>query len=145
MKKKDLKKAYIENILLWMVMFIGFVTFFFFVINYAKVARVKDNMDAISDYGARLISTNGTGAITISSFITRVNNMSVKGIDPVATADLICNEDNTIVPPEYQVIFSTQLAGGVSFYDKQIVSRRVVFNENGSETVTCTLTITYTE
>ncbi|WP_320035938.1 hypothetical protein [Halarcobacter sp.] len=145
MKINDMKKAYIENILLWIVMFIGFVTLFFFVLNYAKIARVKDNMDAISDYGARLISTNGIGAITINTFVTRANNIAVNGIAQISSGNVVCNIDNTIVPPNYQVIFTTQLDSGVSFYNKQIVSRRAVFNESGPGTVTCTLTITYSE
>lgn len=137
MKKDNMKKAYIENVLLWMVMFIGFVTLFFFVIDYATIVRIKDNMDAISDYGARNVAINGIG----QDLSTNINNMKVQGINNVsADTSSICtsNANNA-----YQVIFITQTTNNsYKFYGDTLTSRRVVFNEQNSNTVTCTLNIT---
>ena len=73
-KKIDTKKpAYIENIILWMVMFIGFATMFFFVIDYATIIRTKDNIDALSDYGANVIAVQGVG----TDMIAELNNTKI--------------------------------------------------------------------
>lgn len=146
-KKNKMKNAYVENILLWIVMFIGFVTFFFFVLNYAKVVRVKDNMDSFSDYGARIISISGTDSTAISNLVTRLNAMSINGMATITTADLSCTSVDDM-PPRYQVIFTTQTSNTTNiaaFYSNQLVSRRAVFNESGSSTVSCTLTVTFSQ
>lgn len=137
-KIKNMKPAYIENILLWMVMFIGFATMFFFVINYATIVRVKDNMDAMSDYAASRVSLQGIGA----DLVTDLNNMKVGRINNITAGNIVCN---SVVnnPPDFQVIFITQTSNNsIEFYQKSLTSRRVVFNEFNSQTVTCTLTVT---
>lgn len=143
-ENKKMKPAYIENVIIWMVMLIGFATFFFFVIDYATIVRVKDNMDALSDYGARTVAVSGTDSTTLDNLVTRFNAMTVSGMANIASGDLVCNSV-TDTPPRYQVIFNTQTAAGntVEFYNQQMVSTRAVFNEVDSQTVTCTLTVTY--
>lgn len=135
--KEIMKKAYIENVLLWMVMFIGFVTLFFFVIDYATIVRVKDNMDAISDYGSRMVALNGVGA----DLSTNINGMKVNAINNVsADTNSICV---TTANGAYQVIFITQTTNTeFKFFGNQLGSRRVVFNETSTDTITCTLNIT---
>lgn len=136
-KNESLKKGYIENILLWMVMFIGFVTLFFFVIDYATIVRVKDNMDAISDYGSRNVAINGIG----NDLSTYINDMKVNSINTVsADTTTICSSNANNA---YQVIFITQTTNNsFKFFDSKLVSKRVVFNDDSSDTVTCTLNIT---
>ena len=136
-EEKNMKKAYIENILLWMVMFIGFATLFFFIINYASIVRVKDNMDAISDYGARNVAINGIG----SDLSANINNMRVSAVNNVAadTSTICASVSNNA----HQVIFITQTTNlDYKFFGNQLFSKRVVFNDVNSDTVTCTLNIT---
>lgn len=143
-KKHNLKAAYIENVIIWMVMFVGFATLFFFIIDYATVIRVKDNMDALSDYGARKIAVNGTSETTLNDLVARFNDMKVRGLANITAANLVCNSvmDD---PAKYQVVFTTQTPEGTSikFYNQQLVSTRAVYNESDAQTVTCTLTVTF--
>lgn len=136
-KEQSFKKAYIENILLWMVMFIGFVTLFFFVVDYATIVRVKDNMDAISDYGSRNVAISGIG----TDLSSNINGMKVNAINNVsADTNTICTVNAN---GAYQVIFITQTTNNsYKFFGNNLVSKRVVFNENNSNTITCTLNIT---
>lgn len=135
-KKEEMKPAYIENILIWMVMFIGFVTLFFFVIDYASIVRIKDNMDALSDFGARSIAINGTG----TDISAQLNVTSVNAINAITSGNLNCN---SVANNAFQVIFITQATNSsYKFFNNQLTSRRVVFNEVNSNTVTCTLNIT---
>jgi len=138
----NMKPAYIENILLWMVMFIGFAGLFFFVINYASIVRIKDNMDAISDYGALRISKDGL-TLDTDLFTTKLNNMKVSAIntiDATMGVDLNCT---TVADAAYQVTFITQTTNtSYKFFNNQLISKRVVYNESNSNSVTCTLDIT---
>lgn len=137
-KRKNAKPAYIENILLWMVMFIGFVTLFFFVIDYATIIRVKDNMDALSDYGANRISKQGS----TTNIISELNDIKIKAISTINAGNLVCNSVAQ-TPPTYQVIFTTETTNNsIKFYKGKIISKRVVFNEVNSQTVSCKLTVT---
>lgn len=118
-------------------MFIGFATLFFFVIDYATIVRIKDNMDAISDYGARVISDNGIGV----DLSTDINNMKANGINTIsADSTAICTETAN---GAYQVIFITQTTNtSYKFFGSNLISKRVVFNENSTNTITCTLNVT---
>ena len=137
-KNKKMRPAYIENILLWMVMFIGFVTLLFFVIDYATIIRVKDNMDALSDYGASRIAIQGTG----TDMITELNDIRIGTIGNIKSSNLVCNS-TADTPPTFQVIFITETTdNSIKFYTGKITSKRVVFNEVNSETVSCKLTVT---
>ena len=138
-KKIDTKKpAYIENIILWMVMFIGFATMFFFVIDYATIIRTKDNIDALSDYGANVIAVQGVG----TDMIAELNNTKISKIKTINASDLVC-DSVADVPPTYQVIFITETSNdSIEFYNDKLTSKRVVFNEVNTETVTCKLTVT---
>lgn len=133
-----MKAAYIENIILWMVMFVGFATMFFFVIDYATIVRVKDNMDALSDYGVNRIAQQGIAA----DLVTDLNNMKVSKINTITAGNIVCNSILN-VPADFQVIFITETSNNsVEFLNSKLTSKRVVFNEVNTETVTCTLTVT---
>lgn len=135
-KNKKLKPAYVENIIIWLVIFVGFVTMFFFTINYASILRVKDNMDAISDYGANMIAVNGVDV----EMIDQINDIALPLVSNIDSGDLTCN---SVVDNAYQVIFNTQTSNTeYKFYEKQLLTQRIVFNQVNSNSVTCTLTIT---
>jgi|GEM_PF-3932886 len=136
-KQKNMKSAAIENIFVWMMIFVGFTSLFFFVINYATILRIQDNMNAISDYGANYIANNGTG----TDISANINDISVSGIDNVTSANLVCNE-STNVPPDYQVSFTTESSNNsYKFYGSKLSATRVVYNQLSGNTIDCTLTV----
>ena len=138
-KNRKMRPAYIENILLWMIMFIGFVTLFFTILDYASVLRIKDNMQGLSDYGARMVSLDKS----TSTIVDGLNELKVNGISTIASGNLVCTTD--AAQDNYQVIFITQTTytntvfteGGVN----NLVAKTVVFNETSSDERTCTLTV----
>ena len=141
MKKNiNTKPAYIENILLWMMMFIGFVSLFFMILDYASVLRVKDNMKGLSDYGARMVSLDKD----TTTIIDGLNQLKIKAIGTVTSGDLVCVSDAT--ETNYQIIFSTQTTYSNSVFTasgtNNLVTTSAVFNELSSEETTCTLTVT---
>lgn len=135
-----MKKAAIENILIWMVLFTSFATFFFFIINYATILRVQDNMIAISDYGANYVAANGIG----DNISTDLNRIKVDGINTISSADtgVICNEVSN-VPLNFTVIFKTETTNtSYKFYGDSLSATKAVFNQQSGNTITCTLKIT---
>lgn len=133
-----MKKAAIENVLVWLLTFIGFGSLLFFVINYASIIRIKDNMDAMCDYAAHIIANEGTGA----DIVTRLNEIRANDVQAIASGDISCTSVLD-TPPTYQVIFTAVTTNNsYKFYGQALQSTRVVFNEVNNETVTCTLTIT---
>lgn len=139
MKKKQMKKAAIENIFVWIVLFVGFATFFFFIIDYATILRVKDNMQALSDYGANYVAINGVG----DNISTSLNDIKANSINSIsADTNSICNEV-TNSPLDYQVVFTTQTTNNsYKFYGKKLSATTAVFNQQSGNTITCTLNIT---
>lgn len=145
-EKHNTKPAYIEQVLMWMVIFIGFVWMFFFVIEYATAIRIKDNIDALSEYSARKVSgtVTQTGIDTDTTFIASLNNIRMNKITLLTTTNLTCVIDNATL--NSQVIFITQGTFLDGFLSNQgtnnFISRKVVFNESNSEQITCTLNVT---
>lgn len=136
----NMKKAGVENIFIFMILFSSFVGIFFFVINYATIIRAKDNIDALADYASNYVATRGVG----DDISDTMNSIAPSGMDPInADTSALCNSiaDNT-----HQVIFTvTSTNDSYSFYDGEISSRRVVFNQINSNTVTCNLEVTLQE
>lgn len=145
--KKTMKSAYIEQILMWLVIFTGFVWIFFFIINYATAIRIKDNMDALSKFAARSVSnTINQGLVPTNDLITNLNSIRISAIDPIVLGDIACViATATPASINYQTIFIVQ-----GTYDKHFlagsgtnnfVSTKVVYNETNPEQIRCTLSI----
>lgn len=137
-RQTKMKQAAIENVLVWLLTFIGFGTLFWFIMNYAIIIRIQDNMNAMSDYGANIIANEGIGA----DIVDRLNQIRASDVQAISAGDVVCNSvlDS---PPTYQVIFTTVTTNtNYKFYTQALQTTRAVFNEVDDETVTCTLTIT---
>lgn len=145
---ENMKKAYIENILIWVTIFCTFVLLFFFVIKFATIIRIKDNLDAMSDYIANKAAvTAGIGDTTINGAdITKIvavlNNMKVSAIAQITDANLSCADAGTNTH-SYQInsTVTTGTAVTIGFYTNTFTSNRVVYNEMTDDDIDCTLTI----
>ncbi len=137
-KTTNMKKAAIENILVWIVLFAMFASIFFFVINYTVIIRAKDTMDAIADFGSNYVAVNGIG----DDLSNRMNDIKSRNFSNInADTSTICNTNND---NEYKVIFNvTATNNNLYFYNGQLFSKRVVFNQDGTgDTITCDLSVT---
>lgn len=134
--KKNMKEAYVENVIIWLVIFVGFATMFFFTLNYASILRVKDNMDSISDYGANMIALNGVGA----DIVENINDIGLPVINDISADDIDCVSE---VDNSHQIVFITETSNdSYKFFDGQLSTKRVIFNQVNSNKITCTLTVT---
>ncbi len=135
--------------LMWMVIFIGFVWMFFFVVDYATAVRLKENMDYMSKYAARYVANfnDQANVNTDADLITNLNNLRNSKIDAVTAANINCVI--ATVPPQdtnSQSIFIVQGTYLKSFLSNQgannFTSTTVVYNQTEVAQITCTLSIT---
>lgn len=139
-KKVNMKDAVIEQIMLWLVLVSIFVTFLFFVIEYSTVLRIKDNADALADYGARMVALGKTEAETA----TGLNNIKLSSMATITDVSITCTED--AATSNYQVQFSVNATFTGTFYGdaaNNIRSKSVVFNESSDLEKSCTLALTF--
>lgn len=145
-KQITMKKAYVEQILMTMVIFIAFIWSFLFVAQYAAVLRTHESMDTMSNYGAKYVSNLSVQATAGSdaSLYTNLNNLSITNIEDVGLGDIVCVQ--AVLAPQItnsQSIFITQGTYTKGFFkDKVLDSRVVVYNERSQVQVTCTLDVT---
>ena len=137
---KNMKKALIDQIMLWIVLFTIFLGFLFFIIDYSNVMKVKDNTDAIADYIGRMVALNKNEA----DIIEGINKVKDDYFAPVDATNLLCNVNNSI--SNYQVIVNVKTTLANSFLpivENNIHSKTVVFNENNEFEKECFLTLSF--
>jgi Flp pilus assembly protein TadG len=140
MNNTNLKKAVVDQIILWIVLFIAFVTLLFFIIDYSNVVKVKDNTSAISDYIARMTALDSSN----TDIIDGANKIKNNYFAQIQNGDLVCNIDSTI--SNHQVIINVYTTMGNSFLaiiEKNIHSKTVVFNESSEFQKECSLTLSF--
>lgn len=127
----NMVSAYIEQILMWLVIFVGFVTFLFLVIDYSNVMRIKGNLDLMTEYGARMVSLGRTE----EQIADKLNTMKSVYFRNIVTGDVVCELPTLSDPATYQATFyvngmytSTKVLDPVN----SIPVKRVVFNDSHS-------------
>jgi Flp pilus assembly protein TadG len=140
MNNKTMKKAFIDQIILWIVLFTIFVSFLFFIIDYSNAIKVKDNTDAIADYIARMIALDKTNA----EIVTGANKIKESYFADIQEDEIVCNIDASI--SNYEVIMNvkTTLTNGfLNAGANNVHSKTVVFNESSEFQKECTLTLSF--
>ncbi len=135
-----MRSAIVDHILLWIVLFVAFVTIFFMVLDYSIVIKAKENCASISNFAARVVAIEGIDDNDDDDkVIARVNSIKGDYFADATTADLVCTDLGTT---NYQIIFNTQLTLTNRFLPDSTVSESVgVYNENSSADISCTLTL----
>ena len=139
-KKANLKDAVVEQIILWIVIFVSFVGFLFFIIDYSNVVKVKENADSIGDYTAKMLALSKNDA----DIVLGINKIKGDYITSITTSDLICVEDNTVLNHQVIVnIYATLNNGFLPVSTNNIHSKTVVFNESSEFEKECTITLSF--
>ena len=136
----NMKKAVIDQIILWIILFTVFVGFLFFIIDYSNAMKVKDNTDAIADYIGRMVALNKNEADIIEG-VNRVKDAYFATVD---LANLVCNTNNAV--SNHQVIVNVYTTLTNSFLPVEannVHSKTVVFNENSEFEKECSLTLSF--
>ena len=130
-----MRKAIIDQIMLWIVIFVSFATTLFIVIDYYVVLKVKDRSDALANYGVRMKALGKEH----DEIITGLNNIKSNYFDDLTENDLSCEELDT---NRYQVIFTTNISIGTNMFlsdNEKIYALATAFNEYNSTDQNCTL------
>ena len=163
MNNTNMKKAAIDQIIVWIVLFTLFVGFLFFIIEYATAMKVKDDTDAVADFMARKVSLNNTdvdgdGILDnldldasgngytdlLATKLNAIKNSYFKDID--GDNDISCTKKSIsdTDADNYQVIANVKTTLSNGFMPTgldNVHSRVVVFNEDDKYEVECTLTL----
>lgn len=140
MNNHHLKKAVVEQIVLWIFLFISFVSFLFFVIDYSNATKVKNNTDAVADYLARMVAIDKNEA----DIVTGINNIKDNYFQDVAVIDLVCNLDAAISNRQVIVnVYATLNNNFLPVGNNNVHSRAVVFNESSEFQKECSLTLSF--
>lgn len=137
---KNMKNGFVDQIILWIMLFICFVTFLFFVIDYSNAIKVKDNTDAIADYVARMVALGNTASDTVNG----ANDIKDTYFGSIAESDLVCVDNSTATNHQVIVnVYTTLTNGFLPTGNSNIHSRTVVFNEKSEIETECTLTLSF--
>jgi Flp pilus assembly protein TadG len=135
-----MKKAIIDQIILWIILFIAFVTFLFFIIDYSNALKVKDNTDAIGDYIARMIALDKPE----SDIVSGANVVKDDYFATILENELSCSSDTTISNHQVIVnIYTTLKNGFLPIGNNNVHSKTVVFNESSEFQKECSLTLSF--
>ena len=137
---KNMKKAYIEQILMWLVIFTAFVWVFIFIIDYGSILRIKDNLDDISEYASYSKAKGLSDTVIISGM-----NKLARGIEPIISSNYNCVDSTTVT--DHQVTFnitsSNQFKGNILHKNGiTIQSSKTKFSHVEELNSTCTLSVT---
>lgn len=137
-KIKRFKKAVVDQILLWTIIFVSFVVILFTVVDYSMIMRTQGNIELMSQYGARMIAIDKTEG----EIATELNGMRSSYFANIAGGDIVCT---VTADGSYKTIFTITglyIDTNILTARNNLTSTSAVFNESGSDRVSCTLTLT---
>ncbi len=132
-----MRKAIIDQIMLWIVTFVSFVTLFFIVIDYYIVLKVKDRSAAIANYGVRMKALGREESIIVEA----LNNVKSDYFSTIYEDNITCEALDTEL---YQVIFTTNISIKDNVFlsnDEKIYAVATAFNEENATDQNCTLNL----
>lgn len=139
-KKKSpvkMKKAMIDQVMMWLMIFVGFITTMFLVIDYSMINRVKANIDLLSEFGAKSIALEHTE----EDIAEKLNTMKSGYFANINPEDINCVvvENNS-----YKISFTVigeYTDTKILSKQSNIVSKKSVFYDNGTDQIDCTLNL----
>ncbi len=140
MNNTNMKKAVIDQIILWIVLFTIFVSFLFFIIDYSNAVKVKDNANAIADYIGRMTALDKDK----DDIVTGINQIKDDYISNVTASNLVCNVNTAITNHQVIVnIYATIVNSFLPVTQNNVHSKTVVFNESSEFQKECSLTLSF--
>ena len=140
-KKGQTKNAFVDQIILWIVLFTIFVGLLFFIIDYSNAIKVKDNTDAIADYTARMVALEKSDTLIVEGINTNIKDDYFADI---SESSIVCTEDATVSNHQVIVnIYTTLVNGFLPVSTNNIHSRTVVFNERSEFKKECSITLLF--
>jgi Flp pilus assembly protein TadG len=130
--KTSKRKGFIDQFLMFMLIFVMFVFMLFLLIGYSNTARIQHNLDTMASIVARMISTGKTTA----DIVSRINSFKLSYFAPITAADI----NTTCSGSSNKIVFTVS---GV--YDPPILSVFTIkstssaYNEQNSSD--CTMTV----
>ncbi len=110
-----MRSAIIDQIMLWIFIFVSFVIIFVLVIDYYTLIKTKDSCDSISSYGVRMIAL-GKSKEDIAS---ELNNIKSNRMETINSSDIKCSDSKE--DGKYQVIFHTSMELNTTTFKNKLI------------------------
>ena len=132
-----MRNAVIDQIMLWIVLFVAFITMFFLVIDYYMVMKTKDRCDALANYGVRMKALGRS----VEQVVEGLNKIKNSYFQTITTDDIECSED--VTQTDYQTIFKVETTFKNMFLsnEEKIKSKTSAFNEVNHSHIDCNVTL----
>ena len=138
--KPNFKDAVVEQIILWIVIFISFVSILFFIIDYSNALKVSENADSIANYTARMVALEETE----SDIADGINRIKGDYVQTVSASSISCTEDTSDSSRQVIVnIYGTLPNNIILTGSNNINSKAVVYNESSEYKKECSLTLSF--
>ena len=134
-----MKKALIDQILVWTILLVGFITLLFMILDYSSIVRLKNNIDTLALYGVRLIAI-GRESDKIIESLNRIKN---KYYTTIVSTDLVCDEVWSLNFRATFHVIGTYSDAKILTFDSDILGKASAFNEKNETEITCTLTLNH--
>lgn len=131
-----MRNGVIDQILLWIVLFISFVTIFLMVIDYYIVIKIKDKCESLSNYGSRMKALGKDAAEIVSG----LNIVKGDYFSTILESNLTCTPTGT---SNYIVSFSTNIFISNKFLssNEKIYTHAATYNEVNAIDINCSLNL----
>jgi hypothetical protein len=131
-----MKKAAIDQVFVWILLFVSFVTIFFLILDYYILVKAMDKSDQMAQYGARMKALGKTDEEIVSG----LNEIRGGVFNAIDESDLTCTQ---LGVQEYKIAFNIKVNFPNKFVSdgKSINAIGISFNEMGSFDQECTLTV----
>ncbi|MEA3384038.1 MAG: hypothetical protein U9Q20_05120 [Campylobacterota bacterium] len=132
-----MRKAVIDQMMLWIVIFVSFIVILFLVIDYYVILKTKDRCDMLANYAVRMKALGRTD----DNISSGLNSLSNGDFGTINIPDDWCTYNDS--SGNYQVKVSmTSEINTITFKNSNIESYASAFNEVNSSTIDCTLELT---
>ena len=140
-KRGQSKNAFVDQIILWIVLFTIFVGLLFFIIDYSNAVKVKDNADAIADYTARMVALEKSDTLIAEGINTNIKDDYFQDI---SENSIVCTEDTSVSNHQVIVnIYTTLVNGFLPIANNNVHAKTVVFNERSEFKKECSITLLF--
>lgn len=132
-----MKKAVVDQIALWLIIFLSFVTLMFLIVDYYTFIKAKDKTDTLTTFGVRMVALNKS----TTDIVSNLNDLKGDYFQTIYEDNLTCVDLGT---QNYKVILRSNITlktNRITGNNETLYSTAVAFNETNPSDINCSLNL----
>lgn len=128
------RRGFIDQFLMFMVVFVAFVSMLFLIIGYSNIARIQNNIDTMTGIVARMLSTGKS----TSDVANRLNSLKLPYFQTVSTSDInsVCSDGANKIMVTISGSYNAPILGAFS-----LSNTSSAYNEQNSSDCNVTISL----